>query len=238
LLLRIATYNVHKCRGLDGRTHPGRIASVLKTLNPDLVALQEVVGAGPRGKGQEEELASRMGMEGVLAPARILRGHLYGNAVLSRLPIHHHRTYDLTRKGHEPRFCQRVDVILRGHRIQIFNVHLGTAVKERNWQAEKLLACLSDPAARGPKVIVGDFNEWKKGPATRLLAENFQSLDLRPFLKWRRTYPGMFPIFHLDHIYYDGPIEIMHAEVPRTLSSLLASDHMPLVADLHLRLRG
>lgn len=54
--LPIATYNIHKCRGMDGRTRPFRIASVLKGLSADVVALQEVIGAGPGGRGQEEDL--------------------------------------------------------------------------------------------------------------------------------------------------------------------------------------
>ena len=50
----------------------------------------------------------------------------------------------------------------------------------------------------------------------------------------RRTYPGLFPLVHLDHIYYDGPLEIVHIELPRSRLSLVASDHLPLVADIRL----
>jgi endonuclease/exonuclease/phosphatase family metal-dependent hydrolase len=55
--LRIATYNVHRCRGLDGRTRPDRIAAVLRSINADVVALQEVVGAGPNGGGHAHHWA-------------------------------------------------------------------------------------------------------------------------------------------------------------------------------------
>src|SRR5712691_615295 len=53
--LRVATYNIHRCRGIDGRTRPERIASVLRAIDADVVALQEVVGAGPHGGGHAEE---------------------------------------------------------------------------------------------------------------------------------------------------------------------------------------
>jgi endonuclease/exonuclease/phosphatase family metal-dependent hydrolase len=195
------------------------------------------VGPGARGRGQEEELGARLGMIPVLAPARTLRGHLYGNALLSRLPIQDYVTYDLSQHGCEPRFCQRVDIVLHGNRIHIYNVHLGTTIGERNLQAAKLITCLSDPRVHGPKILLGDFNEWKKGAATKVLTESLRSLDLLPFLRWRRTYPGIFPIFHLDHIYYDGQVEILKLEVPRTWLALIASDHMPLVADLRIRLK-
>ena len=45
--LRIATYNIHRCRGLDGRTNPSRVADVIRAIEPDVIALQEVIGASP-----------------------------------------------------------------------------------------------------------------------------------------------------------------------------------------------
>jgi endonuclease/exonuclease/phosphatase family metal-dependent hydrolase len=234
LLLRIVTYNVHKCRGIDGRIHPARIAGVLERLRPDVVALQEVIGTGPRGRGQEEEISDRLGMSSLLAPARTLRGHPYGNALLSRLPVQHHGGYDLTQDGFEPRLLQRVDISLEGHRVHIYNVHLGTSAKERARQAGRLIHHLSDPAARGPKILLGDFNEGRMGPATNLLNETFRSLDLFPFLRWRRTYPGILPIFHIDQVFYQGQVEIVKATVPRTLSAFVASDHMPILVELQI----
>ena len=53
-------------------------------------------------------------------------------------------------------------------------------------------------------------------------------------MRRRRTYPGLFPILHLDHIYYAGRIEIVRVEVPRTRVTLVASDHLPLVADVRI----
>jgi len=238
LRLRIVTYNVHKCRGIDGRVHPGRIAKVLERLKPDVVALQEVIGNGPRGRGQEEEISDRLGMVSVLAPARVLRGHLYGNALLSRLPVQHHGNYDLTQDGFEPRLLQRVDISLEGQRVHIYNVHLGTSGKERALQARKLIHHLSDPAARGPKILLGDFNEGIEGRATNLLNETFRSLDLFPFMRWCRTYPGILPIFHIDQMFYQGQVKIVKATVPRTLSTFVASDHMPILVELQIAHRS
>jgi len=108
-LVRVATYNIHKCRGLDGRTRPDRIAEVLQGIGADVIALQEVIGAGAWHEGQAQEIGAALGMGWVMATTRVLRRHAYGNVVLSRFPIVHHVRYDLSWKTCEPRCCQRVD---------------------------------------------------------------------------------------------------------------------------------
>jgi len=232
--LRVATYNVHRCRGIDGRTRPDRTAAVLGSIDADVVALQEVVGAGPHGGGHAEELGAALGMGWVMAPARQLRGHQFGNAVLSRFPITHHLEHDLSWKTCEPRRLQRVDIIVDGCTLHIYNVHLGTAILERRHQAQRLATIVTDRHVGGPKLVLGDFNEWMRGLATTLLSDRLNSVDLRNYLRRRRTYPGLFPILHLDHIYYAGRLEVLAVELPRTRLSLVASDHLPLVADIRI----
>ena len=83
-------------------------------------------------------------------------------------------------------------------------------------------------------MVLGDFNEWGRGFATIELTRVLKSLDLRAFLKRRRTYPRLFPVLHLDHIFYDGRVEVINVQVPRTRRSLIASDHLPLVADVRV----
>jgi endonuclease/exonuclease/phosphatase family metal-dependent hydrolase len=232
--LRIATYNIHRCRGLDGRVRPERIASVLRAIDADVVALQEVVGAGPHGRGHAEELGAALGMGWVMAPARLFRGHQFGNAVLSRLPITEHIEHDLSWKTCEARRMQRVDVAADGGTLHVYNVHLGTAILERRHQARRVATIVSDRHVAGPKIVLGDFNEWMRGLATTLLSAKLNSVDLRNYRRRRRTYPGLFPILNLDHIYYAGRLEIVGIELPRTRQSLVASDHLPLVADVRV----
>jgi endonuclease/exonuclease/phosphatase family metal-dependent hydrolase len=232
--LRVATYNIHRCRGLDGRTRPDRIAAVLRAIDADIIALQEVIGAGPNTGGHAEELGAALGMGWVMAPARHLRGHQFGNAVLSRFPITQHVEHDLSWKTCEARRLQRVDIAAPGGTLHIYNVHLGTAILERRHQAQRLATIVSDRHVGGPKLVLGDFNEWMRGLATKMLSDRLHSVDLRNHLRRRRTYPGLFPILHLDHIYYAGRLEIVGIELPRTRLSLVASDHLPLVADIRL----
>jgi endonuclease/exonuclease/phosphatase family metal-dependent hydrolase len=232
--VRIATYNVHRARGLDGRTRPERIAAVLRSIDADIVALQEVVGAGPRGGGHAEEIGAALGMGWVMAPARQFRGHQFGNAVLSRFPITQHLGHDLSWKTCEPRRLQRVDVSAEGCMLHVYNVHLGTALLERRHQASRLAAIVSDRHVGGAKILLGDFNEWMRGLATKMLSERMNSVDLRDYLRRRRTYPGVFPLLHLDHIYYSGRVDIVSVELVRTRLSLVASDHLPLVANVRV----
>jgi endonuclease/exonuclease/phosphatase family metal-dependent hydrolase len=117
-------------------------------------------------------------------------------------------------------------------------VHLGTSFIERRYQARKLIgeSILSDATRPGPRVMLGDFNEWTRGLVTRLLNKHFQSGDIRLHLKRSRTYPGMLPIMHLDHIYFsDEALELKYAELYRSRAALLASDHLPIFADFQLR---
>jgi endonuclease/exonuclease/phosphatase family metal-dependent hydrolase len=225
--LKIATYNVHKCRGLDGRTSATRIADVLGELNADVVALQEVLDH------QAQAISTELRIPFALGENRKHRGFGYGNVVLSRFPIIDSRNYDLSVRGREERGCLRADLDVAGQVLHVFNVHLGTALIERRHQGRKLIApeLLADSGLQQPRVVLGDFNEWTTGLATRLLRSHMQSADVRTHLHRSRTYPGVLPFLHLDHIYYDPALQLEKLSLCRTRKALVASDHLPLAGD-------
>ena len=233
--LRVVTYNIHRSRGLDRRVQPERIAAVLATVDPDVVALQEVVGPGLTGPGHAEQIGAALGMGWIMAPTRELRRHQFGNVVLSRYPIREHARLDLSWKTCEARGAQRVAIDLgEVGLLHLYNAHLGTALLERRFQAPRLADWISDKHVVGPRIVLGDFNEWGRGLVADILAERLESIDLYRHLKRRRTYPGFFPVLHLDHIYFAGNIEIRRIELPRSRLALVASDHLPLVADVRV----
>jgi endonuclease/exonuclease/phosphatase family metal-dependent hydrolase len=233
--LRIVTYNVHRGRGMDRRTLPDRISDVLADLDADIIALQEVIGPGLSTPGHAEGFGAALGMGWIMAPTRELRRHQFGNVLLSRHPIRDHSQHDLTWKSSEPRCAQRAEIEVGPGCIQMFNVHLGTALLERKYQAAKLANWVHDRKPAGPKIVLGDFNEWlRRSPATAILEERLESVDLAPYLPKRRSYPGFFPLVHLDHIYYLGAVEVRRIELIRTRAAKIASDHLPLLAEVRV----
>ena len=73
---RVATYNTHKCRGMDGRIRPARVAEVLAELDADVIALQEVVSlsGGRKEQNQAQYLADAIGYHFRIGETRKLRG--------------------------------------------------------------------------------------------------------------------------------------------------------------------
>jgi endonuclease/exonuclease/phosphatase family metal-dependent hydrolase len=242
-MFRVVTYNVHKCRGLDRRVRPGRIAAVLRALDADVIALQEVlsVGGGAREMDQARFIADELGYHCAVGENRRLRGGAYGNVVLSREPPTAVRNYDISWRWCERRGALRVDFAADEAQEQpalhVFNVHLGTAFIERRHQGRQLLndEILNNPTLTGARIVLGDFNEWTRGLASRLLAENFASADLRTHTGRTRTYPWLLPVVHLDHIYYDPALELTRLALDKSPTALIASDHLPLVADFRAR---
>ncbi|HYV64133.1 MAG TPA: endonuclease/exonuclease/phosphatase family protein [Bryobacteraceae bacterium] len=235
---RIATYNIHKCRGVDGRVQPERIARVLEEVRADIVSLQEVVSheGASVADHQADYLAGRLGLFGAMGETRKHRGGAYGNLTLSRWDFKLIRPIDITIAGRERRVALRTDIRLGGHILHVFNVHLGTAVRERRQQAIRLLEAdlLRAIDISGPRIVLGDFNEWVRGKVTRALVAEFHLTDLRVHLKRTRSYPALLPLLNLDHIYCDHHLQIEKAFFHRSRRSLIASDHLPLVADLVL----
>ena len=243
--LRVVTYNVHKCVGLDRRERPARIAAVLREVDADVAALQEVVShesSPAREAHQARFIAEELGCQFHLGENRKHKGGSYGNVVLTRMPVTHCHNHDITWRWQEPRGALRVDVALGepgAEVLHLFNIHLGTAFVERRHQGRKLCseAVLRDPKLTGPRVALGDFNEWTHGLASCLLSQELRSADLRQHLRTRRTYPGPLPFMHLDHVYYDHSLELERLTLHRSRLSLVASDHLPLVADFKLSRR-
>jgi endonuclease/exonuclease/phosphatase family metal-dependent hydrolase len=224
--IRVVTYNIHQARGLDGASRLDRIVDVLREVDADIIALQEVYGS------QVAVLEETMGMNVIFGPTRHLAKGLYGNVCLSRFPLIAHKSYNLTCKPFVPRGCLRTDVDYGAGPLHIFNVHLGLRYRERIKQAQMLSDILDPRELGGPRLLLGDFNEWFNGRASRLLRAEFG----HPFgrRKRMRTHPSPFPVFSLDRIYHDPALRLDAVKVHTSRRARIASDHLPTYADFRL----
>ena len=230
--MRVVTYNIHRSRGMDWKVRPERIVQVLKEIQPDIIALQEVVA------DQIDYLAAEVGLAFVFGSNDTLRGHDYGNLTLSRYPIQSSQNYDVSFRAREKRGCLRTDLELPDLGcLHLFHVHLGTSYFERRHQAIRLISreVLHNPDLTGPRLLLGDFNEWTRGLVTRLLCADLATGNLHEHIRRKKTYPGMLPFLHLDQIYFDPVLQLKSLSLHRTPRSLIASDHLPLVAEFGLK---
>jgi endonuclease/exonuclease/phosphatase family metal-dependent hydrolase len=221
---------------MDGRVRIERIARILAAIDADIVAVQEVVSHEGCSieHHQASYLADQLGYFHAIGETRKHRGGVYGNVTLSRWRFELARHVDLSVPGREQRGVLRTDVRLGPHLLHIFNVHLGTAHRERRTQAVRLVDenLLKAIDISGPRIVLGDFNEWTHGLVTQTLSAEFHLTDLRDHLPRTRAYPAILPFLNLDHIYFDHQLRIRKALFHRNRLSLIASDHLPLIADL------
>jgi endonuclease/exonuclease/phosphatase family metal-dependent hydrolase len=229
--VRIATYNVHKCVGMDRRRSVDRVARVIREIDPDVVALQEVVshfqGYG-RDPDQAAALAERLGMTLLMGPAIERPDYAYGNVILTRLPVAGHERYDLSCGRYEPRALQLVDVEIPGGLMHFYNTHLGTTYAERCEQSRRLVHTdiLAASHPEHPQVLVGDFNDWFQGTPSRLLGDHLYDATRRI----RPTYPSVAPVLRLDRIYVNHHVRARRVWAHTTPLARIASDHVPIVA--------
>jgi endonuclease/exonuclease/phosphatase family metal-dependent hydrolase len=202
-----ATYNVHRCVGLDGVRALDRIATVIEELEADIVALQEVSTPDALAEAARTHMLFGETMPG------------YGNAIMARVPLAHVDALDLSVRGKEPRGALHVRAIMGEQSLHVIAAHLGLASKERSWQIQEILRY-----ARGlsPLLVLGDFNEWRPGFLREIDEALGRSVPLGSF-------PSRWPFFPLDRIWLRGG-GALRAEltVHRTALTRVASDHLPV----------
>jgi len=230
----VATYNVHRCVGSDRRHDPDRIAAVVREVQADAIALQEVDSrAGvDHGVDQFEFLGRATGMQPIAGPTlRDHRGH-YGNAILTRLPILGMQRADLSVPGREPRGALGVELEARGHKLTLLATHLGLRWRERRKQVALLLDLVSR-MSRGPLVLLGDMNEWM--PIAHALNPLVRLFGPAPGI---RTFPASRPVLPLDRIWCRPRSALVELRAHTSKLARRASDHLPLRAEIRLARRG
>lgn len=222
--IRIATWNVHGFVGLDGRFDPERAARVLARLRPDVVAVQEVVGLDGGGDGFDFLRQAVGGTEAVAATVRRRTAGVYGQVLISRIPLRDRKVIDLSVKGREPRRAIEVLIDTPGAPTRIIATHLGLAGAERRFQIGELCG-LVQARPDLDTVLMGDVNDWRGNG----FAERRLSTLLGPGTR-SRTFPATWPLLPLDRIWARTRGRVIGSRVVREAG--LASDHLPLVMEL------
>jgi endonuclease/exonuclease/phosphatase family metal-dependent hydrolase len=240
--LRVMTYNVHSCIGLDGKLDVARISRVIAQCKPDVVCLQELDLRKIRSDkdDQAQLIAELLEMNYEFHPAIRFEEEEYGDAILTYLPMKTMKTGVLpgTKPGlrREPRGALWVTVNFKGIDVHICNTHLGLTASEQSQQTDALLGeDWLKPLLQGnaPVVFCGDFNFQPSSRCYKRIAAKLR--DTQCALKRNRpknTFYSRFPLFRIDHIFVSGPLEVMKIEVPRSRTASTASDHLPLIAEL------
>jgi endonuclease/exonuclease/phosphatase family metal-dependent hydrolase len=226
--LRIASYNIHACRGWDGRQDVARVAEVLREIDADVVGLQEVESRRGRSAiDQAEALGEALGMACIEGPLLHADRGWFGNALLSRHPVHAVNRVEFEDYGREARGAIIADLTaLDGTVWRVLTTHLDLHVGKRRRQFEIVLDQIL-PATTVPTVVIGDFNEW--WPFSRGLSALRRHAVL-PFSP--ATFPTRCPVLALDRIALSGCV--LRGRVRRHITSLSrnASDHLPIWAEV------
>lgn len=245
LPLRVMTYNIHSCMGIDGKIRPERVARVINHFDPDIVAVQEVDAHRPRSRGhdQAQVIADHLRMSHVFHAMFEEEKERYGIAVFSRYPIEIVKTQHLTpavpRLFREARgaIWLRVDPGAGRQPFHFINTHFGLGREERKRQAEVLLGAdwLGGIAADEPVILCGDFNTGPRSPVFRRLLTRLRDVQLSASgHKPQATFSSVKPLLRIDHVFVSSHFEVEGIERPETPTAVMASDHLPLCVELNL----
>lgn len=220
-LLRVGSYNIHRCMGTDMRHDVERVARVIRELQCDTVGLQEV----DMLDRQLDVLAAATGMKSISGPTAPSDARALSNALLTTRHFGAVRRHDLSVRGREPRGALDVEVSTGGQNVRVIVAHLGLSSGERREQVQKLLTVLAAVPRDCPVVMLGDINEWL--PIGRPLRWLHRSLGKAPSA---RTFPVWAPVLALDRLWCRPARALLMLEVHRSRNARAASDHFPVKA--------
>ena len=234
--LRVMTYNIHVGVGMDKKLDLQRIADVINRERPDLVGLQEVDRGVRRTEGKDEivELAKMTQMEFAFAPNLDYQGGKYGVAILSRWPIKNtvHRMFENKRES-ERRGMLHIEIEVDKKTVNFVTTHLDYQFEDgRLFETEQLMKFLD--GAKGPLIVVADLNDVPEGSAYKLMRTKFDDAWMTSRAKGDGfSYPADKPLKRIDHIFYKTN-ERVRAKKAWVVATL-ASDHIPVVAELEIQ---
>jgi len=225
------SYNIHHGAGNDEVLNLERIAELIRSLDPDLVALQEVDNRTERtgGVAQAARLGELTGMGSVFGKFMDYQGGEYGMALLSRL-AYENPTNHVLPEGPEPRSSMAIRVQLpNGEELIFAGVHFYRTAEERMAQAHRLLDVLGTEEV--PVILAGDFNSTPDSAVMAFIGESFEIPDKG---EDHFTFRSDRPDREIDFIVYRPADRFTVVEL-RVIDEPVASDHRPVLLVLEIR---
>ncbi len=228
----VASYNVHKCVGTDGRFDPERVMEVIREMDPDVIALQEA----------DERFGERSGLLDL--PRLRLEMGLTHIPVLHKPKSHGWRgnvllfkegavkdVHQVALPGLEPRGAVVAEIDLRrGLGLRVIAAHLGLLRWARRQQADVIVDIMTEREEK-PTVLMGDFNEWRLGEGSSLIRFERAFGPLPPPVP---SYPARLPVLALDRIMANRSGLVADISVHDSPLAREASDHLPITARIDI----
>lgn len=230
--VRILAYNIHHGAGMDEVLDLERVAALIRDVDPDLVALQEIDSATARTGGidQAAELGRLTGLTSIFGGFMEYQGGAYGMALLSRWPVEASENLRLP-DGDEPRtsVAARVRSPTTGRSLRFVGIHFYRAEAERLAQAMRLEEHLAGDSV--PTILAGDFNST---PGSAVMVHLARGWSVVPKGDDRLTYPSYAPEREIDFVLV-RPAPRFEILSTRVLDEPVVSDHRPVVVELVVR---
>lgn len=217
--------------GLDRRRDPDRVLDVIAGIEADVVALQESdkrLGERPATLDRDR-IAELTGLEAVDLDQSGVSLGWHGNALLLHPEIVIEAVERLELPGLEPRGAVLVEARRGESAFRIVAAHLGLTRQYRRRQLRVIVDAAHAAGADIPTMVMGDFNEWRMDRGLEPLGKEFAIHA--PGL----SFHAARPVAALDRIALNPALELRDAGVVQTPTSRIASDHLPIWADVRLR---
>lgn len=241
--IRVLTYNIHSCVGIDNKLRPERIISVIRSSQADIVCLQEVdMNRARTGRREQAALiASALSMSHHFYAVGDWGTEKYGMAIISRYPLEHIQSTHLTAANPQIRAEARgalwVSIDTPGGKVNVINTHFGLNSEERLRQAQTLLGddWLKNVLQNEPVILCGDFNAVPRTKVWKFLTRYLSDSQLlAPNHRPLATFASVMPLARIDHIFINSHFEVKSIDRPVTHTARIASDHLPLCVHLKL----
>jgi endonuclease/exonuclease/phosphatase family metal-dependent hydrolase len=229
MFIKVASYNIHKAVGTDGRYAPERILATLAEIGADVVVLQE---ADQRFGSRDtvlplEMIAERTPYRPVVFGHNLVSIGWHGNAALISARVTVTAAVRLDLPTLEPRGAILVETLIDGHALRFGGMHLDLTGLRRRQQAASVQAQVLARSSQMPTLLMGDLNEWRSAGGCLVdFAQDYRIAPTGP------SFPARLPLGRLDRIMVGSGMEIVACGSHRSTLSQIASDHLPVWATL------